>query len=304
MCQSNNAEDNDDENEKPSGREMPQSPKSQPTNDDERPKLRDLSASTSDSTTGGKKAKNERPKLRNLSEGDEDQRQLRKLNEDSESESLYGLSSLDSETIQKRKREYMDAIVAEEERISPSENVFGIKSSHELVTTDEDGMLPLDKFVYVEETECIGCQFCHQSAFNTFYMEPEHGRARVFNQLGDREDVIEEAINTCPVNCIYYVNWADLVTLELERKNQSIENMARLVGGQDFAAIKKKSRKSTALDSAIMRCEDCPGRGCAQCPLFGVGENPEYLRKKKMREAKQAKKKKDEDKNVKRRISF
>ncbi len=24
------------------------------------------------------------------------------------------------------------------------------------------------------------------------------------------------------------------------------------------------------------RCTNCPSRGCYNCPMFGVGENPEY----------------------------
>ena len=28
------------------------------------------------------------------------------------------------------------------------------------------------------------------------------------------------------------------------------------------------------------RCNNCPGKGCADCPLFGVGNNPEYMKKK------------------------
>lgn len=26
------------------------------------------------------------------------------------------------------------------------------------------------------------------------------------------------------------------------------------------------------------RCTNCPSRGCYNCPMFGVGENPEYLK--------------------------
>jgi hypothetical protein len=27
-----------------------------------------------------------------------------------------------------------------------------------------------------------------------------------------------------------------------------------------------------------MRCLNCPSKGCYNCPMFGVGENPEYKR--------------------------
>ncbi|MBD0334264.1 MAG: ferredoxin, partial [Cyanobacteria bacterium Co-bin13] len=53
------------------------------------------------------------------------------------------------------------------------------------------GMLR-QKGVYVDEITCIGCKHCAHIARNTFYMEPEHGRSRVYSQDGDPEDVIQE----------------------------------------------------------------------------------------------------------------
>ena len=29
--------------------------------------------------------------------------------------------------------------------------------------------------------------------------------------------------------------------------------------------------------SGVMRCSNCPSRGCKDCPMFGVGENPIFL---------------------------
>ncbi len=40
-------------------------------------------------------------------------------------------------------------------------------------------------------------------AQSTFFMEPEHGRARVFQQWGDDEETVQIAIETCPVDCIH-----------------------------------------------------------------------------------------------------
>ena len=81
------------------------------------------------------------------------------------------------------------------------------------------------KGTYVDETTCIGCKHCAHTAPNTFYIEPDHGRARVFNQDGDSEDLIEEAIDTCPVNCIHQVDYTELKTLEEQRKYQVIKNL-------------------------------------------------------------------------------
>ncbi len=79
--------------------------------------------------------------------------------------------------------------------------------------------------VYVYENECIGCKHCVHTAPNTFYMEPNHGRARVFNQDGDPEDIVEEAMDTCPVNCIHWVDYTELKKLETIRRTQTIRNI-------------------------------------------------------------------------------
>ena len=74
--------------------------------------------------------------------------------------------------------------------------------------------------VYVDEITCIGCKHCAHVARNTFYIEPDYGRSRVIRQDGDPEDIIQEAIDTCPVDCIHWVNYAELKKLESERQYQ------------------------------------------------------------------------------------
>ncbi|NES72339.1 MAG: ferredoxin [Okeania sp. SIO2D1] len=78
------------------------------------------------------------------------------------------------------------------------------------------------KGVYVDEITCIGCKHCAHTAPNTFYIEPDYGRSRVINQDGDTEELIEEAINTCPVDCIHWVDYQKLKQLEEERKYQVV----------------------------------------------------------------------------------
>ncbi|NES94564.1 MAG: ferredoxin [Desertifilum sp. SIO1I2] len=76
--------------------------------------------------------------------------------------------------------------------------------------------------VYVDEITCIGCKHCAHVARNTFYIEPDYGRSRVVRQDGDTEEVIQEAIDTCPVDCIHWVDYTELKELEDERKYQVI----------------------------------------------------------------------------------
>ena len=37
------------------------------------------------------------------------------------------------------------------------------------------------------------------------------GRARVMQQKGDEENKIQEAIDTCPVNCIHWVGYFEIL---------------------------------------------------------------------------------------------
>ena len=78
------------------------------------------------------------------------------------------------------------------------------------------------KAVYVDEAVCIGCKHCAHVARNTFYIEPDYGRSRVINQDGDPDYLIQEAIDTCPVDCIHWENYRDLHRLETARSQQSL----------------------------------------------------------------------------------
>eukprot|EP00897_Mesotaenium_endlicherianum_P003387 jgi/Mesen1/3076/ME000183S02132 len=60
--------------------------------------------------------------------------------------------------------------------------------------------------VFVDELQCIGCLKCAVIATNTFAVENRHGRARAVRQWGDREDVINDAVAACPVDCIRCVH--------------------------------------------------------------------------------------------------
>jgi ferredoxin len=78
------------------------------------------------------------------------------------------------------------------------------------------------KGVYVDEITCIGCKHCAHVARNTFYIEPDYGRSRVYRQDGDSEEIIQEAIDTCPVDCIHWLDYTELKALEADRKHQVI----------------------------------------------------------------------------------
>ncbi len=106
----------------------------------------------------------------------------------------------------------------------------------------ELGGILRQKGVYVDEITCIGCKHCAHVARNTFYMEEDHGRSRVFRQDGDPEEVIQEAIDTCPVDCIHWVDYTKLKNLEQERQYQVIPR-AGLPIEPSVVAAKIKERK-------------------------------------------------------------
>ncbi len=80
-----------------------------------------------------------------------------------------------------------------------------------------------EKAAWVDESACIGCRYCTNVACNTFVMEPIFGRSRVVRQDGDSTDIIQEAIETCPVDCIHWVEFEDLEELRLELEEMEIQ---------------------------------------------------------------------------------
>ncbi|MEC4891443.1 MAG: ferredoxin [Oscillatoria sp. PMC 1051.18] len=100
------------------------------------------------------------------------------------------------------------------------------------------------KGVYVDEITCIGCKHCAHVAPNTFYIEPDYGRSRVIRQDGDSETQIEEAIDTCPVNCIHWVDYTELKQLEEDRKYQVIPTVGFPVDSSVIAANNRRKRQN------------------------------------------------------------
>jgi ferredoxin len=78
------------------------------------------------------------------------------------------------------------------------------------------------KAVWVDEAVCIGCRYCAHVATNTFVVEPEWGRSRAIRQDGDSTQRIQEAIDTCPVDCIHWVDYGELPTLAEQLAQQDI----------------------------------------------------------------------------------
>jgi len=60
------------------------------------------------------------------------------------------------------------------------------------------------KKVVIETEECIGCQSCVELCPEVFGFDEETEKAVVILPEGGPEDCIEEAIETCPAECIHW----------------------------------------------------------------------------------------------------
>ena len=57
------------------------------------------------------------------------------------------------------------------------------------------------KNIKIDASACIGCGTCAALAGKSFKMEDD-GKAHVLNPVGDTEEAIQNAIDSCPVSAI------------------------------------------------------------------------------------------------------
>jgi len=89
------------------------------------------------------------------------------------------------------------------------------RSRWEKVPMDERGEKHAqEKFVFVNEWQCISCRNCCDVAPQTFCIDVQNGRARVYAQWGNNEEYLDYAVAACPVDCISWVDREELQLLE------------------------------------------------------------------------------------------
>ncbi|XP_020570901.1 LOW QUALITY PROTEIN: uncharacterized protein LOC110018028 [Phalaenopsis equestris] len=92
-----------------------------------------------------------------------------------------------------------------------------------------DDTAPKDH-VFVDEFSCIGCKNCANVASNVFRIEEDFGRARACCQSGNPA-LVQEAIDSCPVDCIHWTSAAQLSLLEDEKSECKVGLMLAGMGG-------------------------------------------------------------------------
>jgi len=85
-----------------------------------------------------------------------------------------------------------------------------------------------EKAVWVDESRCIGCQYCVHVASNTFIVDEDYGRARAVRQDGDKMETMQEAIDTCPVDCIHWVKFEEYKALDNSLNRDMFQSLGKL----------------------------------------------------------------------------
>ena len=114
-------------------------------------------------------------------------------------------------------------------------NNNNLAAFHEYIESNEiSGFEPVlggelrEKAIWVDEAACIGCQYCVHVATNTFFVDEDLGRARVIRQNGDNLEVVQEAFDTCPVDCMHWVDFEDLDRLEASLNRDMFQSLGKL----------------------------------------------------------------------------
>ena len=56
--------------------------------------------------------------------------------------------------------------------------------------------------IIIDQEECLGCEACVEICPNAFIMDEEKGKASVKDSADPDDDCVDEAIASCPAECI------------------------------------------------------------------------------------------------------
>ncbi|KAL5656151.1 hypothetical protein ACJX0J_035470, partial [Zea mays] len=139
-----------------------------------------------------------------------------------------------------------------------------------------DGSAPRDH-VFVDEFSCIGCKNCANVCSKVFEIEEDFGRARVYDQSGSTE-LIQEAIDSCPVDCIHWTSAAQLSLLEDEMRRVERVNVGLMLAGMGgsidvfrMASSRWEKRQAKVLEKVRRRMsQDDSRKGGSWSDIWGA----------------------------------
>uniref|UniRef100_A0A2P2KKN0 Protein CAJ1 n=2 Tax=Rhizophora mucronata TaxID=61149 RepID=A0A2P2KKN0_RHIMU len=112
---------------------------------------------------------------------------------------------------------------------------------------------------FVDEFSCIGCKNCANVTPDVFRIEEDFGRARVYSQCGN-PTLVQQAIDSCPVDCIHWTTAAQLSLLEDEMRRVERVNVAFMLSGMGssvdvfrMASSRWEKRQAKVLEQAKVR---------------------------------------------------
>lgn len=62
----------------------------------------------------------------------------------------------------------------------------------------------MSKKITIDADECVGCQTCTELCPDVFEFDADTEKAKVILDEGGPEDCIQEAMGSCPVECIHW----------------------------------------------------------------------------------------------------
>lgn len=150
---------------------------------------------------------------------------------------------------------------------------------------------------FVDEFSCIGCKNCANVAPDVFGIEEDFGRARVCNQAGNPA-LVQQAIDSCPVDCIHWTSAAQISLLEDEMRRVERVNVALMLAGMGassdvfrMASSRWEKRQMKVLEKAKMKMSKKKGSdkaGPHWSDLWGKPKNYETTEEEVKERAKKA----------------
>ncbi|XP_068667292.1 chaperone protein dnaJ C76, chloroplastic-like [Aristolochia californica] len=108
---------------------------------------------------------------------------------------------------------------------------------------------------FVDEFSCIGCKNCANLAPDVFRIEEDFGRARVYCQSGN-PDLVQQAVESCPVDCIHWISAAQLSLLDDEMRRVERVNVGLMLAGMGASAVDVFRMASSRWEKLQMKVRD------------------------------------------------